>query len=254
MNQCLNKSNERVVTNPMNKCLEINFADFHRCSTSGSIFHCVLLKTTISVYCGKPHPQHCLTTVRWYCRSSTARVDAMIRLELQRDLCAMKEQDFAWGQVLKRLHENTVFGSTSRNADSESPESVSLDTSSKMARYPRTRGSSPRQDIPGSEVQVFLGMITYVLRRLPGGHFKACQRSQNRSRRLITSQHLICNHRLHLRPNYGLDISGPYYNDLSIVALVDYYSKSPEVLIARKHDLRRRHHLVGRNLRTLWTA
>ncbi len=34
--------------------------------------------------------------------------------------------------------------------------------------------------------------------------------------------------------HYGLDISGPYYNDLSIVALVDYYSKFPEILITRK--------------------
>ncbi len=41
------------------------FADFHRCSTGGSIFHCVLLKTNI-MYCGKPYPQRCLTSaVRW---------------------------------------------------------------------------------------------------------------------------------------------------------------------------------------------
>ncbi len=40
------------------------FDDFHRCSTGGSIFHCVLLRTTI-MYCGKSYPQHCLTsTVR----------------------------------------------------------------------------------------------------------------------------------------------------------------------------------------------
>ncbi len=32
------------------------FADFHRCSTGGSIFHCVLLKTTI-IY-DKPYPQY----------------------------------------------------------------------------------------------------------------------------------------------------------------------------------------------------
>ncbi len=42
------------------------FTDFHGCSTGGSIFHCVLLKTTI-MYSGKPYPQHCLTSaVRWY--------------------------------------------------------------------------------------------------------------------------------------------------------------------------------------------
>ncbi len=40
------------------------FADFHRCSTDGSIVHCVLLKTNI-MYCGKLYPQGCLTsTVR----------------------------------------------------------------------------------------------------------------------------------------------------------------------------------------------
>ncbi len=41
------------------------FADFHRCSTGGSIFHGVLLKPTI-MYCAKPYPKHCATSaVRW---------------------------------------------------------------------------------------------------------------------------------------------------------------------------------------------